>query len=354
MNFKALPELPSKFSPTEYITVPTRMVKKRVRPVGNTVSGLFPSRIHIAPIDCNRFAYGHPGGGGIGFGILSKNELTVTLSKNFGYEGPEIYRPTVHRAVTVAEKSLDLNSSFDIALSLSPEISSHSGLGSNAIILSSILFAANMLFNRPFTDEEVRFLVAANFAESYEGMCCPGLETGLASAIMAYGGFDLVGDRANHVWQNPIPYMPEVYLAKLDIPRPTFSGSEDEAMLARSLREDIDHRGIRSYAILMDLIPVIAEGDLKAIGDVIWNIQFGGTHLSMIQRYGHQGAEIYDFICNARAVGIEIVGMSSVGPTFFLISNDAKKIELYLEKRSIAYFKRKIQTDSIYSGLRVE
>ena len=104
----------------------------------------------------------------------------------------------------------------------------------------------------------------------------------------------------------------------------------------------------------MDLIPAIAEGNLKAIGDVIWKMQFGGTHLSMIQRYGHQGAEIYDFICNARAAGIEIVGMSSVGPTFFLISNDTKRVEFYLEKRGIEYFKRMIQNDSIYSSLRIK
>lgn len=354
MNLKELPELPSRFRPEEYITIPSHMFKSGLHPIGNIVSGLFPNRIHIAPIDCNRFAYGKPGGGGIGFGILSENELTLTLSNNFDYEGPKFYCPTVHRAVRIAEKSLDLNYSFHVKLNLSPELSSHSGLGSNAIIMSSILFAINALFNRPFTDEEVRFLIANNFAESDKGVCCPGLETGLASAILAYGGFNLVGDRTHHIWNNSVPYIKDVYLAKLDVPRPKFSGSEDKAMLNRSFREDADHSGIRSYAILMDLIPAISEGDLKAIGDVIWRIQFGGTHLSMIQRYGHQGAEIYDFICNARAMGIKIVGMSSVGPTFFLISDDIRIVESYLEKRGIKYYRRKIQTNPIYFYFHVK
>lgn len=354
MKLPKLPELPSTFSPNEYITIPTSMVKKQLRPIGYKVSGLFPSRIHIAPIDCNRFAYGQPGGGGIGFGILSKNELTLTSSESFHYEGPKLYRPVARRAAAVAEKSFDLNNSFQVTLKLSPEVTPHSGFGSNAVIMSSILFAVNSLFDRPFADEEVRLLVAANFAESNKGMCCPGLGTGLASAIVAYGGFNLVGDRTHHIWQNPAQYLPDVYLAKPDVSRPEFSGSEDEVMLARSLREDADHRGIRSYSILMDLIPAIEEEDLDAIGDVIWRIQFGGTHLSMIQRYGHQGAEIYDFICNARTEGIEMVGMSSVGRAFFLISKNPKRVELYLKKREVEYFKRQIQTAPIYSSLKVK
>ena len=207
MNLKKLPKLPSRFKPDEYITIPAQMVKSRLNSIGNKVSGFFPSRIHIAPIDCNRFAYGKPGGGGVGFGILSENELTLTLSDNFDYEGPEFYRPTVQRTISIAEKSFNLKNSYHVSLNLSHEVSSHGGLGSNAIIMSSILFAINALFNRPFTNEEVRFLITNNFAESDKGMCCPGLETGLASAILAYGGFNLVGDRTHHIWNNSVPYI---------------------------------------------------------------------------------------------------------------------------------------------------
>jgi len=354
MNLKELPELPSKFRPDEYITVPEQMIKEEISPLGNTVSGTFPCRIHITPIDCNRFAYGRPGGGGIGFGVLSTNELKLALSNSFGYEGPQLYRPIVHRALAVAKKAFNLNNTLNVVLNLSPEVSPHSGLGSNAIIMSGILFAVNALFKRPFTDEEIRFLVAANFAENDDGISCPGLETGLASAIMAYGGFNLVGDRIHHIWQNPALYMPDIHLAKLDISRKKFSGSEDDAMLVRSLREDLDNRGIRSYEILMDLIPAIADGDLKAIGDAVWRIQFGGTHLSMIQAYGRHGSEMYEFICNARSAGIEIVGMSSVGPTFFLVSDRAETVKSYLEHRGITYYVRKAQSEPIYCQLEVK
>ncbi len=355
MDFKEIPKLPNKFDPTDYIFVPLKMIKNNLHPIGRSISGFFPSRIHISPIDCNKFAFSKPGGGGIGFGISSNNYLSLTLSQEFSYQGPEWYLPTVHRVIAIAERSFNLNDcSFQVSLSLSPEVSSHCGFGSNAIIQSSILFAINKLFNRPFDDEEIRFLIAANFAESDMGVCCPGLETGLASAILAYGGFNLVGDKIVHIWQHSLECAKEVYLAKLDVPRPKFSGSEDEDMLARSFREDLNDRGIRSYNILMDLIPAISEGNLKKIGDSIWDIQFGGTHLSMIQSYGHKGAEIYDFICNARYSGIEIVGMSSVGPVFFLISNNSKKVELFLETRKIEYFKRNVQNESIYSGLKVD
>jgi predicted sugar kinase len=355
MDFKDGHKLPNSFSPTDYIFLPLEMVIKNSYPIGSKVSGYFPSRIHISPIDCNKFAFSKPGGGGVGFGIISNNYLSLTVSNEFSYQGPEWYRPTVRRAIAVAEKALNLNNnSFHVTLILSPEISSHCGLGSNAIIQSSILFAVNKLFNKPLHDEEIRFLVASNFAESDQGMCCPGLETGLASAILAYGGFNLIGDQIVHIWQHPIECAKEVYLAKLEIPRSEYSGSEDEDMLARSLKEDLNHRGIRSYNILMDLIPAISEGNLKKIGDAIWDIQFGGTHLSMIQSYGHKGAEIYDFICNARYSGIEVVGMSSVGPFFFLISSDNTKVESFLKSRDIEYFKRYIQNNSVYSGLHVE
>ncbi len=50
--------------------------------IRKNISIKFPSRIHITPIDCNRFDFGMPGGGGIGFAIDLTNILSFSSAND--------------------------------------------------------------------------------------------------------------------------------------------------------------------------------------------------------------------------------------------------------------------------------
>ena len=58
-------------------------VALKASPVRASVQIEFPHRIHVTPIDCNRFALGQPGGGGLGFAISHGSTLRVASAGRF-------------------------------------------------------------------------------------------------------------------------------------------------------------------------------------------------------------------------------------------------------------------------------
>ena len=61
------------------------------------ISLVFPGRIHMTPIDCNRFGFGKPGGGGIGFAVDLPNRLDISISSETKIES----NSAKHRALVI-------------------------------------------------------------------------------------------------------------------------------------------------------------------------------------------------------------------------------------------------------------
>jgi len=330
------------FRAEENITVPDDLLGRSAGSRIPCLTSNFPLRIHILPIDCNRFAYGHPGGGGLGFAITSESTLETELADRREYLGVASYGPILDRVCAIAGAITGTSVHLRARLALDRMCVSHGGLGSHAVLFTVAMTHVGYHLGLDLSSADIRRLVASNFVEVMGDSCVLGLDTGLASACVLFGGFNLVSDRIHHVWNCFPEQFPSVYLCRLDVPRPSFEGAEDDEMLRRSLAEDRDHRGFRAYEVLMNLIPAIIEGNLNELGRAVWTVQFSGTHLSMIQRYGAFGAEIYGFMGKARHAGIEVVGLSSVGPTCFLVGSDTSRVEAFLDGTGFAFSRRNI------------
>jgi len=88
---------------------------------------------------------------------------------------------------------------------------------------------------------------------------------------------------------------------------------------ARNL--DYQDRELKAYLMLMDLIPALERGDLKKIGDTIWEIEFRGSKRAEVE---HHGFEIYRYMSILREAGLEFVGMSSVGPSIAIVTEHSR------------------------------
>ena len=334
------------FEPHENINH-IRISLKPIKLLGNKISCNYPNRIHISPIDCNRFNFGESGGGAIGFAVKSSNFIEMELSNKTEYSGPSEQKPVALRAIHLMYKFLEIKEKLSIKLSISPEVASHVGLGSNACLMAAICQSINTMFDNPLSTRSIMQIIGHNFAESHMQKCILGLDTGLAPSVVLLGGFNLVSINSVIVWHDDFSLLRKILIIKPNIHRPEFDGSEDEAMLNRSFYEDNKARGYRSYEILMDLIPAIINKDTKKIGEIIWNIQFSGTHLSMIQKYGAYGAEMYSLFGNLKTLGAEILGLSSVGPSIFVYSSDYDNIVSFLASSGLKYFSTEIQSQPL-------
>ena len=285
-------------------------------PSSSPVTVKVPGRIHLTVLDMNRFAPGHPGGGGIGFAISVYAEVEVyCIPEGFeiDYSRPSI----IHHFLSVISKVTGYSGGF--AVKAKDHEYKHVGLGSTSTILTALASAVNRSLGSPLTSDQLRLLIGSNYVEeTTEGLITYGFETGVGPAVSTYGGMAVLGDSLTIVYQQPFAHDKHVHIV---IPASSISsaGEEEFSLLMNKARTlDYRDREQKAYCVLMDFIPALKRGDLASMGDVMWEIEFRGSKRAEIE---HHSFEIYQYMNNLRKSGLEFVGMSSVGPSIAIITD---------------------------------
>ncbi len=303
------------FSPGENIRPCGLKKDYRLTPVSGTVVARAPARIHLTVLDMNRFSPDHPGGGGIGFaiGVYCTAEVECTDS---GLEIDYTREPLLRHFAEAFRQVVGYEGGFKIRAR--DHQYEHVGLGSTSTILIAAANALNTAVGSPLTSDELRLLLGCNFVEETEaGNVAFGFETGVGPAASSHGGMVVMGDELALIYRHAFGMGKNVYIA---IPSSDISSAgekEFDLLMNKARTLDYRDRELKSYLVLMDLIPALERGDLRKAGDVIWEIEFRGSKRAEVE---HHGFEIYRYMAALRDAGLEFVGMSSVGPSIAVIT----------------------------------
>ncbi len=304
------------FSPGEHIRPCGLQKEYRLAPVTGTVVVRAPARIHLTVLDMNRFSPDRPGGGGIGFaiGVYCTAEVECTTS---GLEIDYSREPILRHFVEAFRQVIGYEGGFKIRAR--DHRYEHVGLGSTSTILVAVANALNTAVGSPLTSDELRILLGNNFVEeTVAGNVAFGFETGVGPAASTYGGMAVMGDELALIYRHAFGVGKRVYIV---IPASDISSAgekEFDLLMNKARTLDYRDRALKSYLILMDLIPALQRGDLAKIGDVIWEIEFRGSKRAEVE---HHGFEIYRYMAALRDAGLEFVGMSSVGPSIAVVTD---------------------------------
>ena len=309
----------SAFSPGENLQTLGFERAYPLTPVKGKVTAQAPARIHLTVLDMNRFAPGHPGGGGVGFAVevyCRADVECIPSGIEIDYERSAILRhfADVFRKVTGYRGGFRITA-VDHKLK-------HVGLGSTSTMLIAFAHALNRAVGSPLTPDQLRFLLGNNFVEeTADGRVAFGFETGVGPYVSTYGGMGITGDRLTGVYHHPFAADKNVYII---IPPTEISSAgerEFDLLMNRARNLDYKDRDLKAYLIMMDLIPALERDDLTAVGDVIWEIEFRGSKRAEVE---HHGFRIYHYMNLLREQGFEFVGMSSVGPAIALITKHSR------------------------------
>jgi len=333
------------FEPGTNLIMP--IAARKAYPHQSSVNIKVPGRIHISPIDCNRFAFGNPGGGGLGFALTLDNTFSASLTTFDGLEALESHRPLMAHWIALMKELLMYDGGITLTSHISPHMRQHSGLGSSITIAAACTQAINLMFGEPFSLQELRKIIAYNFVESCQGKLARGLETGVGSQVVLYGGFCIIGDKTACLYSTHLLDTLPVLLIFPNVKRPNMDQPESIDMLSRSLDLDASYRYVRAYRTIMDIAPAVEERNLSAIGQVVWDFQFSGTHQSMIQAYDDGGVRIIEIMTRIKKAGAKIIGMSSVGPTVYAVSEDVNSLIIEAERIAEPFLSTQIDNQGI-------
>ncbi|MDF1554534.1 MAG: hypothetical protein P1P84_15795 [Deferrisomatales bacterium] len=300
-----------------------RLREPRPCPAGTVCEVEMPSRLHASVIDMNRFDVGRPGGGGLGFAValFCRSRAVVSGGREVVASG--------NRPGIATHLGRLFQAATDVPLGVEIEINDHGrrhmGLGSSITTISAAAVSLNELFGRPFSQRDLRKLVAHNYCEEAAGdphSLVPGFETNVGAMAGIHGGMVVATDGCELLCRMPFP---EPMRALLVLPRigpEVASGDQEvEALLTNARDGDRQDAREKAYRILMDLLPAMYRGDMQALGEVVYQLTLLGSKRAECSLHGNHGEEIFRTLRQFREQGAEIVSMSSVGPAVFALSS---------------------------------
>lgn len=278
-----------------------------------------PARIHLSVLDMNRFAPDHAGGGGIGFAIQCYCTAEVECIKK-GFVIDYTRADIVENFAAVFSKAVGYTGGFKIKAT--DHERKHVGLGSTSTVMITVATALNEAVGAPLTNAELRQLIGHNYVEeTAEGTIAFGFETGVGPAASTYGGMAVMGDELVLVYHHPFA---EGYNVFIVVPPTDISSAgtkEFDLLMNRARSLDYRDRELKAYFFMMDFIPALERGDVKKVGDVIWEIEFRGSKRAEVE---HHSYRIYQYMSMLREAGLEFVGMSSVGPSIAIVTKKSR------------------------------
>lgn len=276
------------------------------------VSVTTTARLHMGFLDLQ-------GGLGRRFGSIGLSlqqpatRLVAAPADDFSAVGPGAERALAYAAHFAKRLQLE----HGVLLTLTEAIPEHAGLGSGTQMALAVGVALAQLYELPISVREVAALSER------------GRRSGIGIGAFEAGGLLLDGGRAA---QTEVPPL----ISRLDFPQDwhvllifdrTASGVHGNAEVEafRTLPEfPADTAAVLCRRVLMQALPAVAEQDLDAFGDAIYEIQCRiGDYFAMAQggsRY--TSAAVGAALEWLREQGIRCVGQSSWGPTGFAVLKD--------------------------------
>ncbi len=322
--------------PLESYGVTPRTVSEVVE---KEVEVIVPARLHPTVFDMNRFNLNRAGGGGIGIAIQVYFHAKVRSTKEPGIVVNGERTLIMEHFCHIFKNLLDWPGGLEIELH--DHKRRHVGLGSSIGSMVAACIGINEVLGRPFNGRELRRIVGYHSCEESprnNGYLMPAFETGIGAMAGVNGGWVLGTDDLEMVYRVPLPdtkcivFIPDVpSLEDEFLGKETAAESEVELLLRRARYLDSMQSGVKSQLVLYDMLPAMIKGDLKGIGNAMFDLTFLGSKRAECEQHGVNGAPIYSYISTFREIGAEVAGMSSVGPTIFALTQCDETYERILK-----------------------
>lgn len=319
----------------------------------NTVTVKFPMRLNGMSIDSSAIALegstSFPAGE-IFFSIKKFVSVTVRATKDNGihisngYERSSILR----HACLIMCKALKIEPSFDIGV-IGDNVQIHSGFGTSGATIGAVCAAINEMYGNPIKHLDLIKYIANNYGEEIENddvnlqlvQCIGG---SVASGLTAGGITIIAGDATPIISERldseiiigvPADFYPKSAKDMMELETQHLDGFEIHGQ---------QHAYAVAYTLLHKGIPLLKNGDISGICDIIYRHRF---EMGSIKNCSFVFPRMIKIADNIRYLYTDklcrLLSMSSVGPAFFIIPDgDTRHEEICIkamERQNLKVFK---------------
>lgn len=311
----------------------------------------YPSRLNLMAIDPSKIAVNQnlvytPGE------VILKVKIYKTISVKANRKSSDITissslkrKSLILHSVLLMKEALGFKEGLIIDGGNSSELR-HIGLGSSSALIASVACATNELFGKPIKAEDLVQYLAQNHGEEIDDkpdyinpvQCIGGSAAGgqFSGALMVLAGESRVIKTMN---------IPNSYKVVIGIPK-DFVELDSRELLKRE--QAIFYKFIKcgkkygptiAYKVLHFVLPAMVEGDLKAVGDLVYDYRFNMGSIDNCSYTYSPLSKIASKLAFLKKEGYaDILSISSVGPAFLAVSKDINKCKSVFEKENLITF----------------
>ena len=289
--------------------------------------------------------------GAVAFGVEIPTIAHVRLKGKPGeiHIEEQVTRPSIVRhAALIMQSALGVLDGLTIDVE-APHRFVHAGLGSSASLQVAVASAINYLYGQPITPAALPGYLAQNYGEEIEGdpdQLIPVQSIGDTAAVgFMGGGMVVVAGEATVIARMHLPEHKSFIIGIPHWYRPQDSltvFSSDSRVFDRMLQAGRESRYEVAYQVLHLMLPAMVNGDLRAIGEVMWqarcseqNLNHYDTRYPGLKRTALRLRELM------KAQKVDVLSISSAGPIIFAYTSYVNEVtqEFYRNSMEVAVAK---------------
>ncbi len=328
-----------------------------------TISVQYPSRLNAMAIDPSKIAINEnhrytPGEVIFVVKLFKDVEITLRDDGKVVVDSATKRSSLVRHAALIMQKALKTPYGFTISVQNQDEVK-HCGLGSSSGLIAAVGVSINELFGKPIDDLPLLQYLGQNHGEEIDGdeerleaVQCIG---GSAAAGIVHGGMTVLSGTSRPIAMCAIP---EEFRVVIGIPKDfkprdaKFLMEAERRNLHKFIATGKKHGPRIAYRILHEMLPAMVEGDMKVIGDIIYEYRFEMGSIRNCSFVYPSLVKKASQLASLKHRGLaDVLALSSVGPAFFAITKRPQDVARVFEANDFSVFHTKIHNTG-YQVLR--
>lgn len=330
---------------------------KKYKPKYESIEIEFPSRLNAMAIDPSKITQNKnlvytPGEIVFSVSLFKRIKVSKNSTGQIIVSNTTKRRVLVSHAVILMQKALNDASGLTVEVDNQNEIR-HAGLGSSSSVIAGVAAAINELYGNPISERDLVKYVAQNHGEEIDGqneylnpVQCIG---GSAVSGIMNGGLFIIAGESEVIGKADISNSKKVVIG---IPR-DFEDidsdkqfNEEKKNLKRFLRTGQKYGPIIAYRLLHNVLPSLRDGDLKTLGDLIFDYRF---KMGSIKNCSYVYPPMVDLANKLKVLKkkkiVDVLAISSVGPAFFAITENTEAVKAIFEENNLSTIVTEISND---------
>ncbi len=318
----------------------------------------FPSRLNAMAIDPSKITSNKnmvytPGEVIFSVKIYKKVTVKVLKEKNtIKISQISKRRSLIKHAYFLMKEALKFDEGLHIDVENTSEIK-HSGLGSSSGLIASVAAAINEIFGNPIPAKYLAKYLAQNHGEEIKN------DEKNISPVQCIGGSAISGLFEDGVFiiagQTQVVGSAKVdpnYKAVIGIPNDYIPLDAETALkkeiefFPKFLETGRKFGQVISYDMIHKCLPSLIEGNIKPLGDLIFDYRF---HMGSIENCSFQYPQLPELankLAYLKKEGtVDVLAISSVGPGFFAITQNPTKCAGVFKKNNMTVYTVEIEND---------